>query len=294
MSFDTLITNRSRFINDYYKWAEQILKQTGSLQKLSKQVPIFGQDRKYGKTASNVIMSIFYNNNNFDINILLAKMLILCKYMGAVGGTNTNLSGTSCWFENDRPVVVSVVYKPTCPYSLSLLEQLKTDKLEHVKIIKDDWEKLYGIQFPYPTVPQIKIDGSVVNGGYTGYMTTFHPDDDQIQDKISNNGRCIKGTAMGVGLFLVALMLLSQKSKNYGEPNCQSKKCTQTAIAVNELYNTISKMHLSPQQIKFYSDLYNVWLTFVLRGTTEEQEYIRCFINSITQMNCIHGLPVLW
>ncbi len=293
-TFLQLLTNKNpRDIDEWYDWAQGQLTST-EIDWIRESVPVIGLGRKDGTLAKNAVLSALLllpttsdHTPTRSTDNLLAMILTLCRYMG-----------TSCWFEEERPVSISVVYRPSCGYSQSLLSQLRQDKLPFVSITKDQWEKDHGTSFPYATVPQIKVDGIVIDGGYNGYMQHFHTEDYTPERKNS-----VKGTALAAGLTLVALFYLSKapgdpKMLNFGHDEC--RQLGQIGIAVSELIkgvqskSTHDMAHQDTPDRRMYIQLYQLWLKWIQQGRTQAHEYIRSFINILVQCKCVPDLPTFW
>ena len=280
MSFVALLERYSfREISTYYEWAERCLT-NDDLDFIRESVPVIGEERKVGKNAANAIASLFWSvedtltgsSSSDSENKLFAKFLLLCRYMGS-----------SYWFDEDTyPASVSVVFQPDCSLCEILFLELLQDQVPFVNYTISEWQEKYKeadnevTRFPFATVPQIKIDGVLLEGGYNGYMRTFHTDSLSDLPPIHLKVKGIQGSALAAGIIL--LILEDSQDTSY-----LSSLTGQLKEVITHLRKLLENVSLPPDHC---DHLYNIWEKWIQTGKSEEHEQIRSFVNVLKATGC--------
>ena len=278
MSFVALLERYSfREIAKYYEWAERRLT-NDDLDLIRESVPVIGEERKVGKNAANAIASLFWSvedtlsgSSGDSENELFAKFLLLCRYMGS-----------SYWFDEDAyPASVSVVFEPNCSLCEILFLELLQDQVPFVNYTISEWQEKYKeadnevTRFPFATVPQIKIDGVLLEGGYNGYMRTFH--DNTLSDPapVHLQVKGIHGSALAAAMIL---LILEDSQDTY-----LSSLTGQLKEVITHLRKLLENVSLPPDHC---DHLYSIWEKWIRTGKSEEHEQIRSFVNVLKATGC--------
>lgn len=210
-------------------------------------------------------------------DIFFAKCLLVCQRFG-----------TYDWLADVRPASVAVVYTLGCGLCETLFVQLFEDQVPFVSIALSDWESKQResgtyTRFPFATVPQVKIEGKLLKGGYYDYLKAchglsgFHPE------------AGLQNIAVGGFALAAVLILLGLRESACLPVNSPNGLHYQWTDAISHLRSSLVGPWTATWELRS-SELYKKWESWIRYGVTEEHEQIRSFVNVLKATGCAPSL----